>query len=411
MRRLGVLAALLAALLLSGFGAGARAATTPRLAIMVLPRAAFGPAAASLPVDSDSGVVSTADEVRTTGDPRVSAASLARLGRTAGYGFALVGVPALSSGHGLVSVGSEVELFKTSRGAGEYARVRAAVAAHPRGEAALQPLLAGVKVSSFRVAGLAHQAFAVRVAGRLGTVTVTESTVGIRVGRALATLDVVEAAGASASVHKLARALERRVTGVLAGRIHGRPERLPAYTRTPLGRLGRPRGGPDLARMALAPKDFSPRAKLQHQGYRRNRDDVAEYVRTLGPIKLGRSVISGVESDVELQRSAPDALGAVTFIGRALDGPGGRRVFERAFGAGPEIEAFAFDVLAAGDAAYAVRATLKTPKGRVESAVIQIAVGRVVQTVSILSLPGLLSADDLAAGARLAASHMRVALG
>jgi hypothetical protein len=410
MLRGGVALVLLATVLASG--AQAEAVKKPsRLALMVLPRAAFGHAAAALPVDAESGQSTRDDEVRTADDPRVTRASIARDGRLGGYGFALAGVPALRTGAGLASAGTEVELFRSSRGARAYARLVSAVTTHPRGNSALQALLAGLKVRSFRIPGLAHQAFAVRIQGRLGRVDVTESAVGIRIERTFARLNVVEAGAPKVPVNALARALERRVARGLAGELSGRPERLPSYTRTPLGRLGRPRGAPDLAHMALAPADFKPRAKLQHQGYRRNRDDVAEFVRSLGPFQLGRSVIARVESDVELRRSTAEALGEVASVGLALGGPRGRAVFDRTFGDGHTIEQFTVDAVSAGDAAFAVRATQKTAKGRVESAVVQVAVGRVLQTVAVASLPGLLSTDDLAAAARLIAAHMRAQLG
>src|SRR5512133_2136006 len=59
--------------------------TNAQLALMPLPKAVYGPAAAALTIDSSSGVSDNADAARADLDATVTAASLRRLGRVTGY--------------------------------------------------------------------------------------------------------------------------------------------------------------------------------------------------------------------------------------------------------------------------------------------------------------------------------------
>ena len=73
------------ALVAPGGSAAVAAPTLERLAIMVLPKSAYGPEANRFEVDIGSGVVDNDAAVETTLDPDDTAAQLGRDGRILGY--------------------------------------------------------------------------------------------------------------------------------------------------------------------------------------------------------------------------------------------------------------------------------------------------------------------------------------
>jgi len=71
----------------------------------------------------------------------------------------------------------------------------------------------------------------------------------------------------------------------------------------------RPPGSPDLAAMALARADLPARAEVDREGYYRDRDYVAAYVRefALGGARVGRSRLAFVSHDLGVEATAEEA--------------------------------------------------------------------------------------------------------
>jgi hypothetical protein len=93
---------------------------------------------------------------------------------------------------------------------------------------------------------------------------------------------------------------------------------------------GAPPGSPALNRMGLEVGDLAARGSIRRQGYVKDRDFVAYYVREFKPgASLGKSALSGLESDVGVTATRADAAKLVARIATALRSRGSRRAFVR----------------------------------------------------------------------------------
>jgi hypothetical protein len=117
--------------------ATAVAIDTNRLALMPLPRQAFGPDAAGLSIANDSGVDSNADAARHAGGG-LTAADLARSGRVTGYTlhYAAPGLRAVPAARSLLEVQTIAELYRDEatarRGLAFWRRITGALNAGKR---------------------------------------------------------------------------------------------------------------------------------------------------------------------------------------------------------------------------------------------------------------------------------------
>ena len=148
--------------------------------------------------------------------------------------------------------------------------------------------------------------------------------------------------------------------------------------------------------MALAVGDLAARGSIRRQGYVKDRDFVAYYVREFKPgASLGKSVLSGLESDVGVTASRAEAAKLVGRIATALRAKGSRRAFVRGalqdagWDQGSLKIAFGrIRGIAAGDAAFMAPLTLQLP-GRVRLAMVLevVRVDRAVQVLYLLGVP------------------------
>src|SRR5262249_13031998 len=90
------------------------------------------------------------------------------------------------------------------------------------------------------------------------------------------TLEMQVAAGTSTEAEslarKLAKRLDKRLRLGLAGRLHGKPVKLPSRPKA-----GPPPGGPSLAALALQAADFGGPATVQYQTYAVDPPAISEY--------------------------------------------------------------------------------------------------------------------------------------
>src|SRR6266545_2330971 len=252
-------------------------------------------------------------------NPTLTAAALTRMGRITGFDVEFDDLTKASQRGLLVDADSEVDLFRTEAGAARYIAREAGEFRRLEGKRLKYGIVVD-QVSYFAATGL-RGARGVHFHLRAGGLTFWATGVLFQVGTLVVRADV----------RQLAVALNRRIQGVLAGNVHDNP----IGTTTPkLGGLGPPAGGPDLVSMAIAPGDFDGRARPTYQGYVRNTDDIADYVREFRSVTFGSSTLAWLKSEVELRPSAKAANDFVSLLRSLLHGPRGRTFMQEAITSG-----------------------------------------------------------------------------
>lgn len=352
------------------------------LALMPLPQAALSPAAATLRLDPDSGVVSNAhagDDA--SGSP--SASTFTRLGRRTGYRlhYADPTMAALDAGHGLIDVQTGVELYRdgktATKGLAFWRRDSRSNPGHG---------ISGVSISTsaVKVPGLGTP----RGFGATSTLSVTgqrplyATEIAFRSGQLVGTVHV---SGADrATVESLAVALQHKLQSqirlVLSGKAGGRPVPLP-----PKPKAGPPPGGPDLAPLALTPSDLGG-GKMTHQGYEIDTDlsPVSEYVRELSP--AGPYLM--VDQEIALLHSPTQATYAAAILTGAFGSDELAKLLGDSAGSGNTSgKVTPVPAVTAGDQTYAVKVTLRFRGQSIDAGFIVMRVGRTLEIITVLSQP------------------------
>jgi hypothetical protein len=404
MRARSLVLTLLVAVAGAGAAGGATAATPAQLALMPLPKSALPPAAASLPLDRQSGVVSNAAAAAdAAGD--VSAKRLARLGRVTGYSldYADAGLAALVAGKGLLGIETSVDLYRDARAA------RAGLAFWRADEARFASLeRSGVAIAFRPVAaptvGDERWSYGGTVTVR-GKPPIHGVVVAFRVGTLTADVTVTAAdeRTARAFVATLARRLEARIRGVLRGDVDGPATPLPARPKA-----GPPPNGMDLAAMAVRPADLGG-GKVQREGFELDTD--------LNPISaFSREIVGSpfpaFRETVELFHSPLEAGFSVALLEATLaldrrEQPG-RKV-------GPNEVAFArttATAVRAGDEARALSMQVRFGDGTaLNEGVVLVRVGSVVAWVAVATPANVrIPRQALEQLARVAASRVEAGL-
>lgn len=341
---------------------------------MPLPLSSLGPAAAGLPLDQDSGAITNATAAEQANQP-VTAAALARLGRTGGYmlDYNDLAARALAKGHGLLGVTTEVDAYRNQASAGaglEFVRKD-----FSRVTVARSPLLR-VTMTRFSPARAGDSGY-----GLLGELTpenaptVYAANVAFRHGSLVGSVTVTAADpdGLVAFARSLARRLDLRVTAVLRGSLQQRPVALPAKPKA-----GPPPRGPDLSKLALGAADF-PSSKIVHQGYQVDTDlePISEYDRQMAPA----GTFADLDSQVALFRSPVDARYSSALVMAGIAAPSElKQQFGGTFG-GVAVKAVSARPVAvkAGDGAQAVVVTIELANGvALEGVFVSVRVGSTV---------------------------------
>lgn len=272
MKRLLLAAALLAAVLVPT--ASARPTGRVKLALVPLPKSALGPSAHSLALAHDSGVVSNADAAN---NAVVATAQLFRgLGRATGY--TLDYGDAYSDKAGITAVETGVERYRTA------AAAKRGLAFWKNDDALIKPLTEGSAVSvrsqpvRLRKVGSARFGLAVTISvPKHSPLTLADTQIADG-------LYVVEAQTASSSATaakvlaaKLVQKIDRRLRQAVAGRLRTRPVKLP-----PPLKAGPPKGGPDLATLALTATDVG-QATMGKKAYDVDKQALSEYDLEMAP--------------------------------------------------------------------------------------------------------------------------------
>jgi hypothetical protein len=238
--------------------ASARPSQRVKLAVVVLPKPALGKAGRSLALARGSGVVSNAaapnDSITATAD------TFAKLGRVTGY--VLTYGDRYSGRAGVTEITTGVEQYKSSAAA---KRGLAFWKSDDPKITVLKPYGLDVAVKAMKAPRIGTHRFA---AGTTFTVpnAAPVAFVDERFTDGRYVLDVKVAAGSlSAAVGpaaKLARSLDHRLRLAEAGKLRGKPVKLP-----PQLAPGAPPGGPDLSTLALTASDLGSPATLGNHLY------------------------------------------------------------------------------------------------------------------------------------------------
>lgn len=315
-----------AAILCGSAASAASAKRSPevRLSLVPLQTAQLGSAGASLPLLFGSGGVSNRDVPST----------LKKLGRLGGYGLSY-GDPYLG-GVGVTSIETQVERFRTPAGAKKGLKFWKK---DDQATAAIYHQV-GVMVSAhfFKVPAVGSGRFAyvtslqIPNADPLFTADEEASSGGY-------VLHVTVAAGTEPTAEHLApvlmRKLERRLRLMLAGRLRGKPAKLPK-----LPEPGPPPGGPDLSTLVVGPSDFSGPATVIDQGYEPDPSAVSTYDIDLHPA----GPFDEVEQTISWEANANETTWQGTLFADIFS------TFAGALGSNATV----VDVSAVGDNAHAV---------------------------------------------------------
>lgn len=258
-RSLLAVAALAAAVLVPT--ASARRVTSVKLSLIPLPKSSLGSAARGMTLAQDSGVLPNSDV----------SPGFELLGRISGY--MLDYGDAFRGGAGVTAIETDVNKYRSTRGA-----KRAVAFAHT---------LDVVGVADLNDAGLAFTGKALTrpsLGGRSFAFVWTSGIAGVdpvsivdlQWSNGRFTLKAQVAAGTSTEAESLARKiakrLDKRLRLALAGRLHGKPVKLP-----PWPKAGPPPGGPSLAALALQTSDFGGPATVNDQTYAVAPPAISEY--------------------------------------------------------------------------------------------------------------------------------------
>ena len=382
-----LLAAAAVALLLAPAGAAATSIPSAKLALMPLPQSAYGKEGATLAIDSEGGVSTNAEVAEDTGDKNDTAASLKRLGRITGYEVIFGNFGAIGSPGRLVFVASDVELFRDGRAAarGFERNMRDTVADDPS---------VGVEMLSaktFAVRGIGDRAVGARLKARFGKVTVWMTGVQLRVGELLASVAVMRTDSRSQNAHAvaLARALEARIGGVLAGRVTTPPVKTPSK-----GQQGPKTVKPkvDIAVAVPTSGDVSG-AKVVRQGHVADDASISTYEREFGSVRYGSSRLLSIQTGASLLATAAQAKAAVVAAPSVLK-PGSaqfRQELTAEFAKDGGLQLEKLTVLRQGPAtfgggsAYDVTMRIETAIGAFDVAYVFVAKGRFLGYLTLIS--------------------------
>jgi hypothetical protein len=184
--------------------------------------------------------------------------------------------------------------------------------------------------------------------------------------------------------------------------------------------LGPPPGAPSLALMALGTADLPTGASVRYQGYVRDANFVAYYVRTFAPgVSLGRSRLTSLESDVGLASEPARAARLTSAALSTLRTAKGRRGLVMSTldaagwpGEGAHITSWGARALAAGDAAFVSTIDVSIPGRRRFTVMLELVrVERALQLLTLLGSPNTRVVPAEATRLAVAAAgHMRAGL-
>ena len=319
--------ALAGALLLAGCGLGnggskakeEQKITKADLARMVVPRDELGTVAVGLRIEADAGPVGNAEAAEGTLDPDDTAETLAGVGRVAGHELAYErpGLVAVKKPRGVLYAGTEVELLRDPVYAANHLNKQLNDFQRLQGRKDTGVRLS--RVSTFDAPGVGEEAEGLRATASFAGVRMHMTLVAFRRGRLVGVASMARAdrRNVADETRRLARRLDARIQGVLAGRIRGAADAVdPSKAAFP----GRER----LPALTLQASDVGPGATVSEQGGKK-KDGYVSHQRTFTDVRVGRSHLVVLRAETQLYRN--QTAGTLAF--RLLKTPDGRRLYAR----------------------------------------------------------------------------------
>ena len=386
------------------------------LAIMVLPQEVLGEEFAGLEIDDDSGFVDNEEAADDTIDPEDTAENLERAGRVNGYELGYEAADwfsLLEAGEGVLSVGTDVDLFRDGGVASDFVAKQLGDYLRLKGE----EIEAGItleEVETFQVPGLADEAVGVRSRITFGDAQMYGTFVGFRLDRLLGSAAIGRAddANVNSQVEEIARALEQRIEGVLLREVGGVPVPVPKAEEEAM--VAPPsEGGPDLAAMALSLDDLPAGVSIDHEGHVEDEDTVASYEREfdLGFVTIGGSRPMSLESEIDLYENSTEAsteFVAYEFVFTSESAPDFLASYLAAtIGFEPtNVQIESLPPLDLDDESLAVGVSLDTPLGSLEVILVYVRVDRAVGMLTLVGLEGEIHPTDATSLAEAMAARM-----
>lgn len=325
MRRLRFAAVALGSALLLGAGqAGAQ--TTPAqqptanpLALMVVPRAQLGRAAAGLQIELMSGATTNARAADDSFDQADTAETVAGFGRVTGFTllYGDVGLSALRAGKGQIDLGSSIDLFKSAAHATTYERKTLRDLKRVTGKN-----LNGVVIersSTFDVNGLGPGATGLRFVQRVGNKRVYSTYVDFQIDRLLceAIVQRADANNVNRQAISIARTLAARIIAYAQNSLNAQPVTLPR----PLGLRQPGKKAPRLDTMVLTNADLKGKGGVFQQGFAPDDNAIASYQREF---RFAPSTgLFQLRTTAALERSPREAAGRMLILRSIFTGPEG----------------------------------------------------------------------------------------
>jgi hypothetical protein len=386
--RAALVAAFVAAILLPV--ASASGASQIKLALLPLPKAAFGQAGRSLSLAPDSGTDSNAYAAsQATGN--VTAKRLEQLGRISGY-LLDYGTP-FSDSPAVSEIQTEVERYRTP------AEARKGLGFWRKQELDVRALKQFGLHISFQKVLLPHAlrpSWAYLTIGRIHGLSPIYG-VDAQMVEGAYLLDISIAAGSSAAAKRLvpviAQKLDRRFRLARQGRLHGKPFK-----------LSRPKPGPPAhgakpSRIVLTRSDVGGPATIRHAGYVSSRDAFDEYAISAYDLALAPAGSSYDELAQEVSVGG-SALEVKYFAALAAG------AFAHAGGGGT---ATPIDLSGVGDNAFGELVQISAGGNSASEAIVVLSRGKYLDFV-IAAATAKLSASDVQSLAQKAAHRLGVAV-
>jgi hypothetical protein len=392
--------ALAGALLLAGCGLGnggskakeEQKITKADLARMVVPRDELGSVAAGLRIEAEAGPVGNAEAADGTLDPDDTAETLAGMGRVTGHELAYErpGLVAVKKPRGVLYAGTEVELLRDPVYAAKHLNKQLNDFQRLQGRKDTGVRLS--RVSTFDAPGVGEEAEGLRATASFAGVRMHMTLVAFRRGRLVGVASMARAdrRNVADETRRLARRLDARIQGVLAGTIRDAAEPAdPAKAAFP----GRER----LPALTLQASDIGPGVAVSEQGGKRE-DGYVSHQRTFTDVRVGRSHLVILRAETQLYRN--QSAGTLAF--RLMKTPDGRRLYARtamksfADSSGFKPQKVVVRPLAGvGRDAVGLVVTFQLPTGKFRIASVFVRSGRHLQAVSAFCRAESFYPDDL----------------
>lgn len=374
------------------------------LAIMVLPQDDLGDEFADLEVEADSGFVDNEVAADDSVDPDDTTEDLDEAGRLNGYDltYSDPDLSALEAGQGILSVSTEIDLFKDAGSASDMFAKQ--IEDHLRLEG--EEIKTGTTledVERFAVNGLADEAVGLRQRASFNDAQVYGTVVAFRLDRLVGAASLARADDAddNSQVAQIAQSLEQRIESVLLGEITGTPEAIPETEEEAEAEatVPAPEGIPDLAAMALNLDDLPAGVSVDSEGYVEDEGTVASYERAfdLGDTSIGSSPFLSLENDVDLFETSSEAAAFLTSFEALYTSEAGAELFAAGFAGSAGFEATnvraeSVPVPDLGGDSFAVVVSFDTPLGSYEAVNI---IARVSRVIGLLILVGPAGEGDV----------------